>query len=300
MGVFACAYAVRHGSPTVPVALAAATALLAALAGCAPQEVEPTASQPAGASCTKDALTTKTPGKLTIGTDDPAYEPWFVDNKPDNGEGFESRGRRTRSPSSSATPRPTWSGPGSRSTTRSRPGRRPSTSTSTSSPSPTSASRRSTSPRRTTLVRQTVIALKGSKIAGATTLADLKDAKLGAQVGTTSYQAITDVIKPTSSRRSSTPTTTPRRRCRTARSTASWWTCRPRSTSPPRSSTDGDDRRAAAAGRRAGAVRPGAGQGLAADRLRQPGGRPAARGRHARASWRRSGSPQVAGAPELT
>ena len=31
-----------------------------------------------------------TPGKLTIATDEPAYEPWFADNKPDNGEGFES------------------------------------------------------------------------------------------------------------------------------------------------------------------------------------------------------------------
>ena len=35
-----------------------------------------------------------------------------------------------------------------------------------------------------------------SKIAGAKSIADLKNAKLGAQVGTTSYQAITDLIKP--------------------------------------------------------------------------------------------------------
>jgi polar amino acid transport system substrate-binding protein len=47
------------------------------------------------------------------------------------------------------------------------------------------------------LVRQTVITLKGDKIASATTIAGLRNAKLGAQVGTTSYQAITDVIKPT-------------------------------------------------------------------------------------------------------
>jgi polar amino acid transport system substrate-binding protein len=46
------------------------------------------------------------------------------------------------------------------------------------------------------LVRQTVITTKGSKIAGAKTIAELKSAKLGAQVGTTSYQAITEVIKP--------------------------------------------------------------------------------------------------------
>lgn len=41
-----------------------------------------------------------------------------------------------------------------------------------------------------------MIARKSAKIAGKTTLADLRDARLGAQVGTTSYQAITDVIKP--------------------------------------------------------------------------------------------------------
>jgi polar amino acid transport system substrate-binding protein len=42
-----------------------------------------------------------------------------------------------------------------------------------------------------------VITTKGSKVDGATTIAALKDAKLGAQVGTTSLQAINEVIKPT-------------------------------------------------------------------------------------------------------
>jgi polar amino acid transport system substrate-binding protein len=46
------------------------------------------------------------------------------------------------------------------------------------------------------LVRQTVITTKGSKISNAKSIAELKTAKLGAQVGTTSYQAITDLIKP--------------------------------------------------------------------------------------------------------
>ena len=47
------------------------------------------------------------------------------------------------------------------------------------------------------LVRQTVIALKSSKIANAKSVADLKSAKLGAQVGTTSFQAVNELIKPT-------------------------------------------------------------------------------------------------------
>ena len=31
-----------------------------------------------------------TKGKLTVGTDDPAYTPWFVNNTPSNGNGYES------------------------------------------------------------------------------------------------------------------------------------------------------------------------------------------------------------------
>jgi polar amino acid transport system substrate-binding protein len=45
-------------------------------------------------------------------------------------------------------------------------------------------------------VEQAVVTLKGSEFAGATSLAELKGAKLGAQVGTTSYQAILDLIQP--------------------------------------------------------------------------------------------------------
>lgn len=182
--------------PTVPVALGAATVLLAALVGCAPQEVDPsTPSAPADASCEKSSLTTKTPGKLTIGTDEPAYEPWFTGNKPENGEGFESAvAYAVAERLGYARTEVVWSrvkfenaiAPGPKdfdfdinqfSITEERK-----QAVDFSAPY--------------YLVRQTVIALKSSKIAGRTTLADLKDAKLGAQVGTTSYQAITDVIKP--------------------------------------------------------------------------------------------------------
>jgi polar amino acid transport system substrate-binding protein len=45
-------------------------------------------------------------------------------------------------------------------------------------------------------VEQAVITLKGSEFADAASLADLADAKLGAQVGTTSLDAITEVIQP--------------------------------------------------------------------------------------------------------
>jgi polar amino acid transport system substrate-binding protein len=45
-------------------------------------------------------------------------------------------------------------------------------------------------------VEQAVVALKDSQYADAQSLADLKSAKLGAQVGTTSYDAIVNVIQP--------------------------------------------------------------------------------------------------------
>ena len=45
-------------------------------------------------------------------------------------------------------------------------------------------------------VEQAVVALEGTPIANAKSIADLKRHKLGAQIGTTSYEAITDTIKP--------------------------------------------------------------------------------------------------------
>jgi len=41
-------------------------------------------------ACTKDSLSLVNDGKLTVGTDQPAYPPYFEDNRPSNGRGFES------------------------------------------------------------------------------------------------------------------------------------------------------------------------------------------------------------------
>src|SRR3954467_12494586 len=69
----------------------AVVALGPALAGCAPQQGDSGATaSPDAHACVRDKLKTLKPGTLTIGTDDPVYPPWFVDNKPDNGKGFES------------------------------------------------------------------------------------------------------------------------------------------------------------------------------------------------------------------
>ena len=71
-----------------------------------------------------------------------------------------------------------------------------STSTSTSSPSPTTARSVVDFSSGYYTVAQTVITVDGSPISGATSLAELKDAKLGAMNGTTSLQAITATIDP--------------------------------------------------------------------------------------------------------
>ncbi len=91
----------RSGLRSAAPALAAVALL--AVAACAPVEDDAdTADEPAATAsadesasesaddCAPDSLPTKKPGTLTIGTDSPAFEPWFKDNDPSNGEGFES------------------------------------------------------------------------------------------------------------------------------------------------------------------------------------------------------------------
>ena len=180
-------------------ALSSAAVVLTAIAGCAPaDENSPSAGGSASASglaCAPGGLDTQTAGTLTIGTDNPAYEPWFSDNKPANGKGFESAvayqvAERLGYPAANVV----WTSV---------------TFNNAIAPGPKAfdfdINQFSITPERRKavdfsspyyLVRQTVITTKGSKIAGAKTIAELKGAKLGAQVGTTSYQAITELIKP--------------------------------------------------------------------------------------------------------
>ena len=70
----------------MPVLVLAPLAL--ALLACAPEEEEKTVTEVD--SCATEDLAVRTPGTLTIGTDSPAYPPWFEDNKPANGKGYES------------------------------------------------------------------------------------------------------------------------------------------------------------------------------------------------------------------
>ncbi len=65
--------------------------LLAAITVAAGTACAPTADTSAGPRhCHKDSLTTIYPGIFTVGTDQPAYPPWYIGDDPSNGEGFES------------------------------------------------------------------------------------------------------------------------------------------------------------------------------------------------------------------
>ncbi|MFI0720631.1 ABC transporter substrate-binding protein [Streptomyces sp. NPDC021224] len=198
-------------SPSRPVLAAAVlflgTALTAALTGCSPQSDTSSGAPSASAggasataaattsSCAAASLPTRTAGKLTVGTDNPAYEPWFSDDKPANGKGYESA-------VAYAVAQRLGFGPG-QVVWQKVP------FNSAFSPGAKNfdfdINQVSISDERKKTVdfspgyydvRQAVVARKGSPIAGATTLADLKQAKLGAQVGTTSLDTITGVVKP--------------------------------------------------------------------------------------------------------
>jgi polar amino acid transport system substrate-binding protein len=66
-------------------------ALLAVATSAAAPACAPVADQSSGnQNCRKDSLSTLYPGIFTVGTDQPAYPPWYMGDDPTNGEGFES------------------------------------------------------------------------------------------------------------------------------------------------------------------------------------------------------------------
>ena len=180
-------------------------------AGCAPVDSSPTATAPTpvasesgspSASPSDDpaacaAAAVRTPGTLTIGTDSPAYDPWFSNNDPTNGKGFESAvayavadqlGFGKDAVQWVKVPFNSSYAPGAKKFDF-------------------DINQISITPARAKVVdfsdgyyaaAQAVITLQGSAADGATSLADLKGLRLGAQTGTTSLSAIRDVIKPDS------------------------------------------------------------------------------------------------------
>lgn len=149
----------------------------------------------AAAACAPAALKTRSSGVLTVATDTPAYEPWFVDNKPSNGKGFESAvayavAKQLGYPAGKVS----WVNASFNSVV---------------SPAPKNfdfdINEVSITPERAKVVdfssgyydvAQAVVTMKSGKFAKVSSVADLRGAKLGAQKGSTSFTAITNDIKP--------------------------------------------------------------------------------------------------------
>lgn len=149
------------------------------------------------AACTPESMETHAAETLTVATDKPAYPPYFENDEPANGEGFESA-------VAYAIAKQLGYGPGDVKWTVEpfnasfAPGKKN---------FDFDVNEISITPQREKAVdfsvpyytaNQAVVALKDSDAAKAKTLEELKSADIGVQVGTTSLEAVEDVIEPDS------------------------------------------------------------------------------------------------------
>jgi polar amino acid transport system substrate-binding protein len=174
-----------------------------ALAGCGGSNSSSSQGTTSAHPCAKGGLPLANAGQLTVGTDNPAFPPWFGGpekspwkvSDPRSGQGFESAvayavARRLGFAKSEVkwivVPFNTSFAPGPKKFDF-------------------DINEISYTPARAKVVdfsdsyynvNQAVVAKRGTPIATAQSSADLQQYKLGAQIGTTSYQYIKDFIKP--------------------------------------------------------------------------------------------------------
>jgi polar amino acid transport system substrate-binding protein len=173
------------------VAVLGAAALLA-LAACSGTSGS-SASGSASASASGADLKTVTAGKLTVATGQPAYSPWVEDDKPESGKGFESAVTYAVAKQLGyAKDDVVWVRSSFDSAIT--PGAKP-WDLNIQQFSITADRKKAvdfSSPYYTTT--QAVVTTKGSKADGVTTLAGLKDLKIGVATGTTSYTVVNDEV----------------------------------------------------------------------------------------------------------
>ncbi|HEV8572194.1 MAG TPA: entry exclusion lipoprotein TrbK [Actinomycetota bacterium] len=187
------------------LALAAVASVL--LAACAPEEptLQGESPSPQEEACAKENLTLMESGRLTIGTDNPAFPPWFEGgtlkgsdweiNDPSTGQGFESAvAYAVADQLGFSEDEVTWVEvpfnkifkPGSKdfdfaiNQVSYKPARDQAVDFSDSYYD----------------VNQALVSLQGTPVADAASLEDLKQYELGAPIGTTSYDYITENIQP--------------------------------------------------------------------------------------------------------
>jgi polar amino acid transport system substrate-binding protein len=180
-----------------PLPLLLLTAAALAATGCAPEGSDPGAAPTTAdaGSCAPEDLDTLEPDTLTIATDQPAYEPWMVDDTPENGQGFESAvAYAVAEQLGYSEDQVTWTRVPFNAAIQ--PGERP-FDFDINQFSITEERRQAvdfSSPYYT--VSQAVITTAGSAADGAASLADLKPLRIGAQVATTSLDVLTETIAP--------------------------------------------------------------------------------------------------------
>ena len=171
--------------------------LLAAIAGCGDDDSGSggDGASAAATDCTPAKLQTVSPGTLTVGTDKPAFPPYFVDNDPTNGKGFESAvayaiagqlGYSKGEVKWTVVPFNASYAPGPKDFDF-------------------DVNQISITPDRAKQVDfsspyykagQAIVALKDSPAAKAKSLADLEDSQFGVQIGTTSLDAVNESVQP--------------------------------------------------------------------------------------------------------
>ena len=174
--------------------LAAALAVAAGCGGSDDDSDETTAAADLS-DCTPDQVETLKQGTLTVATDDPAFPPYFEDNEPANGRGFESAvayavadqlGFDSSDVDWVVEPFNSSYAPGPKDFDF-------------------DVNQISITPKRAEQVdfsspyytaNQALVATKGSEAAGATSLDELKDDEIGVQIGTTSLDAVDAEIAP--------------------------------------------------------------------------------------------------------
>ena len=182
--------------PRFTVLCLPAIAAAVLLSACGSTQSSSSATSASASACSKSNLALHTKGVLTVATDSPAYPPYFVNNKPSNGQGFESAVAYAVAAKLGFTPARS-NGSWSRSNASDAPG-------------PKSfdfdINEISITPARATQVAfsvpyytnpQGIIVAASSPLAHATSLAAFKNAKIGVQIGTTSLNAVNAEIQPT-------------------------------------------------------------------------------------------------------
>jgi polar amino acid transport system substrate-binding protein len=181
------------------IALALVVAAMAVLTACGSDDDDDGGGGSGGAqqanACAKDQLELNNPGQLTVGTDKPAFPPYFVNDDPTNGKGFESAvayavarelGFSKDEVEWTVVPFNASYAPGPKDFDF-------------------DINQISITPQRGKAVDfsipyytapQAVVAPKNSEFANVETFADLQGATIGVQIGTTSLDAVREVVQP--------------------------------------------------------------------------------------------------------